>query len=107
MGAFTPIPPPSRPDVYSAVYEALDDAVAECTCLASSEARIQRALLHFRAEKADQDITAELERISIAMQRLSLASRSSDDDARTTAVADLRESADRWMHRLPISCSLG
>ena len=28
MGAYSPINPPSRPDIYSAVYEALDDAVS-------------------------------------------------------------------------------
>jgi hypothetical protein len=70
---------------YSAVFEALDDAVASSTCLASSEARIQRALVHFRSRDADPLALSQLEQASVELHRLSLAKLANRQDERTAA----------------------
>jgi hypothetical protein len=87
---------------YAAVYQALDDAIVHCTCIASSEARIQRALAFFRNGRSDLAAVEQLERASIELYRLSVASLNDRRDERQAALERLRGEAERWMERLPL-----
>lgn len=89
-------------DQYAAVFEALDAAVAGSTSLAVSDARIQRALSHFRTRRTDPAAVKQLEEASIDLHRLSIASIGNRRDERSAALERLREAAERWMERLPL-----
>lgn len=90
-------------DVYHSVYEALDASVANSICLASSEAKVQRALTQFRANRSDPEAVVRLENISVVLQQLALASMTRDPLNRLAVVERLRASAKDWMLRLPIA----
>ena len=87
---------------YASVYQALDAAVAASACLASSEARIHRALTDLRSDRADPEAVAQLEQAALELRRLSIASISNRQDERLAAIERLRAAAERWMDRLPI-----
>jgi len=89
-------------DIYSAVFSALDASVANNTCLASSEAQIQRALAQFRASRANRTATEQLERISVMLHELSLTSFSRDEQRRRALLDELRNASINWMNRLPV-----
>lgn len=89
-------------DVYSEVHEALQATVATNRCLASSEAQIQRALVHFRTAANEPETTRQLERMSITLHKLWLARAPSKQAERIAALEQLRTSAECWKLRLPI-----
>lgn len=92
---------PARSDLYSQVYEALDASIASSTCLAWSEARLQRALCGLRVA-GDSEMLAEVEQMSVTLNRLALASRAADQNERHEVLERLRSAARSWMERLPI-----
>jgi hypothetical protein len=73
------------PETYSRVYAALDVTVASQTCLASSEALIQRALQEFRAHRHDPEAVQQLRDISVEMQSLRVAALTGDSRSRLLA----------------------
>lgn len=87
---------------YAAVFEALDAAVAGSASLASSEARIQRALVEFRNRRNDLAAIKQLEEVSLDLHRLSNASIGNRHAERAAALERLRQAADRWIERLPL-----
>lgn len=89
-------------DHYAAVFEALDAAVAGSASLASTEARIQRALVDFRERRNDPAAIEQLEAVSLDLHRLSNASIGNRHAERAVALERLRQAADRWIERLPL-----
>jgi hypothetical protein len=90
------------PEVYSQVYAALDATVASQTCLPSSEAMIQRALVEFRVQKSDSDALQQLTGMFIEMQSLRLAGFMGESQSRIVAREQLSAMAERSIGRLPI-----
>jgi hypothetical protein len=90
------------PETYSRVYAALDATVASQTCLASSEALIQRALSEFRAQRSDPEAVQQLTDISVELQTLRAAAMRGDSRSRVLAREQLSALAERWIARLPI-----
>jgi hypothetical protein len=90
------------PETYSRVYAALDATVASQTCLASSEAMIQRALSEFRAQRSDPEALQQLGDISVELQSLRAAAMRGDCARRVLARKQLSAMAGRWIERLPI-----
>ena len=90
------------PETYSRVYAALDATVASQTCLPSSEAMIQRALIEFRARKNDPEALRQLSDMSLELQSLRIAAMQGDSASRMLAREQLTGMAERWISRLPI-----
>jgi hypothetical protein len=97
----SPASPPSLPTLYAQVYQALDASIASSTCLARSEAQIQRALWSARATGDDGAIN-ELEQMSLNLSRLAIATRAPDHRERNAIIERLRVAARSWMEQLPI-----
>ena len=97
----SPAPSPDLPALYAQVYEALDASIASSSCLARSEAQVQRALGCLR-QIGKPETLAELEQMSLNLNRLALATRRSDQPGRDAALERLRSAARTWMERLPI-----
>jgi hypothetical protein len=90
------------PETYSRVYAALDATVASQTCLASSEAMIQRALTEFRTRVEDPEALQQLTDMSVELQALRVAAMRGDMSNRVLAREQLSAMAQRWIGRLPI-----
>jgi hypothetical protein len=89
-------------DIYSSVYEALDATVTGNVCLASSEARIQRALTQCRQSGANRATTEQLERISVMLHELSMATFRRNQAHRQDLLERLRAASIHWANRKPI-----
>jgi hypothetical protein len=97
----SPASTPILPTLYAQVYQALDESIATNSCLARSEAQVQRALWSLR-DSGDRETLAELELMSVNLSRLSIATRGSDQREREAVLERLRAAARSWMERLPI-----
>lgn len=88
-------------DLYSQVYQALDASIASSTCLAWSEAQVQRALISLRGG-SDRETLSVLEQMSLNLSQLSAAARRGGQIERQAVLERLRGAARSWMERLPI-----
>ena len=88
------------PEIYAAVYHAVDEAIASHSCPPRSEALVQRALAQLRFE--DPQARQELASISVGLHRMRVAALTGDAADCTKAGEDLGALAQQWMRRLPI-----
>jgi hypothetical protein len=91
-----------RTSLCAAVYEAIDNSVALRRCLPSADAKVQRALAHFRADQGDPEAVRQLESMSVHLHQLAAASMRPRASCPYSTVRQLAILADQWMARLPM-----
>lgn len=93
---------PENDGLYASVFQAIDASIATEGSLATTDALLQRALSRTRASGAAREEVAQLELVSVGLQKMMAAALSGNKHGCRSAGLEMRRAAARWCEQLPM-----